>query len=360
MTYKYLDSKRISGLSTDVPAISGGWKELDRTTLGSAGDTITVSNLPNKPYYMVLGSTSNGSGGSTQQSLRFNGDGGGTQYGRRHSMDGASEVANMTSRIPTGSATGTDSHAYTVSYIANKSDKEKLVISHGVDTVNHATQINAPSRSECVGKWINVTDPISSISIFNPTSGDFQSGSECVVLGYDPEDTHTTNFWEQLADVSWSSGSNISTGTFTPKKYLWVQGWITKPASQGYISMRVGYNTRDDGTNYKLRYQMNGATDGVYPNNTTSYTNEGLWMDAGNSTNTRMIFANYCIVNIANKQKIIMGNNVYTSALGASAPNRIKMNGKWNNTSNQINIIDFHGINTGNFTGGQIKVWGSD
>jgi hypothetical protein len=31
----------------------GGWVELGRTTLGSAGDSISVASLPDKRYYMT-------------------------------------------------------------------------------------------------------------------------------------------------------------------------------------------------------------------------------------------------------------------------------------------------------------------
>jgi hypothetical protein len=37
----------------------GGWVELGRTTLGSAGDDITVSSLADKRYYMFLTSALN-------------------------------------------------------------------------------------------------------------------------------------------------------------------------------------------------------------------------------------------------------------------------------------------------------------
>ena len=126
--------------------------------------------------------------------------------------------------------------------------------------------------------------------------------------------------------------------------------------------MNVGHDTIDNSATYKLHYSFNGGTDQDYPNNTSSYTNEGLWMDQGNSSSTRIIFATYFIMNIAGKQKIIMANNAYVNTNGSAAvaPERTEMIAKWNNTGDQINIIDFTGETTSNFTGGQIKVWGSD
>jgi hypothetical protein len=40
-----------------------------------------------------------------------------------------------------------------------------------------------------------------------------------VVLGWDPADTHTSNFWEELASVDLSGGAatNIDSGTITAK-----------------------------------------------------------------------------------------------------------------------------------------------
>ena len=71
----YRDSKRFVGTNEDrigVDAISGGWKELDRTTLGSAGDTISVTGLADKRYLMILGSKI--PSGSSDLVYRFNAD----------------------------------------------------------------------------------------------------------------------------------------------------------------------------------------------------------------------------------------------------------------------------------------------
>ena len=45
-----------------------------------------------------------------------------------------------------------------------------------------------------------------------------------VVLGYDPDDTEGTSFWEELASVELGAAADsMDSGSFTAKKYLWVQ-----------------------------------------------------------------------------------------------------------------------------------------
>ena len=60
---EWLAGNRIRGTNAErtsttgfnsIPAVAGGWVELGRTTLGSAGDDITVSSLADKRYYMIL------------------------------------------------------------------------------------------------------------------------------------------------------------------------------------------------------------------------------------------------------------------------------------------------------------------
>jgi len=357
---EYLAGNRIIGTTAERPVKVGGWKELDRFTGGSSG---TITSMPvtvtNKRYYMFLSTYYTN---TDKEVVQFNGDAGST-YAWRQSTNGTSSADALSGTSGASSMLvgygGSGLHEFNIGYISNKSNKEKLAI---IESTSNSGGTNKLNRRETVAKWTNTSDAISSMN-FKAETGNFNaSGAEVVVLGYDPDDTHTDNFWEELADVSWSSGANISTGTFTPKKYLWVQGWIKKAdGGGGYASMRVGYNSRDDGTNYKLRYAFNGNSDGNFPDNDSYYTNQGLWMDQGNSNSTRMWFVNYFIINEAGRQKIISSSNNYTTATGAGeAPNRTQMVAKWNNTTHQINIIDFLGVSTGNFTGGQIKVWGSD
>ena len=62
MTIEWLAGNRLRGTSaertntTGIGDTAGGWKEIGRTTLGSAGTTITVSGLADKRYYKIRGS----------------------------------------------------------------------------------------------------------------------------------------------------------------------------------------------------------------------------------------------------------------------------------------------------------------
>ena len=109
----------------------GGWVELGRTTLGSAGDTITVSGLSNKRYYMVLTHGLWSSGNQWVNPRLGNGSvDTGTNYSWRHSDSGAVDATGTSSNFmgyiaPTGGAGG---NRFAVNYLSNYSTKEKLSI----------------------------------------------------------------------------------------------------------------------------------------------------------------------------------------------------------------------------------------
>jgi hypothetical protein len=79
-------------------------------------------------------------------------------------------------------------------------------------------------------------------------------GSEVVVLGWDPADTHTSNFWEELASVDSRWSSKLSSGTFTAKKYLWVQCYIHRTSSVERKIFDYTFNN-DTGSNYAIDIQ---------------------------------------------------------------------------------------------------------
>ena len=361
--------KRVRGTSSERSGFGlslggtgvGGWVELARTTLGGTSDSIDVTSLPDKRYYMVLSNCLTDGSGNILVAHRYNGDSG-YNYQWRYSIDGGSDSignANLEEHISTA-AINDNSDKFSVSYIANKSDKEKLEIAWGVGR-NTAGAGTAPRRSEHVGKWVNTSNAINRIYTFERgQSGTYATGSEVVVLGYDPADTHTNNFWEELASVDLSGGAatSLSSGNFTSKKYLWVQGYIEHSGAAGYGIMRVGNSSVDTGSNYATRVSFDGGADATY----TSQTSYPYILGNGAGPAVFEGFFNMFIINNASNEKLIIAHNnfFYTTVGPTNAGQRHELAMKWANTSNQIDIIELSRT-SGNFgTNTSIKVWGAD
>ena len=361
MAIEWLAGNRLRGTSTErtstsgfnpTTAVEGGWKELGRTTLGSASSTITVSSLPDKRYYKVLTHIT-GQASNSDVSIRLNGDTG-SNYARRFSTNGGSDIAGTVTSLPyhyTDVAKTTP--IFAMAYLANKSDKEKLSISHGVRQTG--TTSGAPSRFESVGKWANTSNAINEIQVLGSTN--FNSGSECVVLGWDPDDTHTSNFWEELASVTNSGGStnNFNTGAFTAKKYLWVQAYVV---ADGLVEPRIRVGTGgsiDTGTNIASRTSSNGGADG------TATSRDDMVVTISSLSVNHYI--NMFMINNTSNEKLAIHNSVNESTVGAAtAPQRREGVSKYANTSAQVNILEIedNAVSTGIADGTIIKVWGSD
>ena len=336
----------MSGDTADIAAVSGGWKEIGRTTLGSAADTITVSGLPDKRYYMII-SSKLVSGNATHQFILNNDTG--SNYAIRYSGDGGAEYAGVSlSNINFDPANATNS--FHVGHIANLSSKEKIGIHHLVNQ-NTAGAGTSTRRSEFVSKWANTSSSMNRIDLKNTDSGNFDTGSEIVVLGWDDSDTHTSNFWEELASVNASgSSTNLSSGTITAKKYLWIQCY-----SEGTGGDILTTFNNDTGSNYTRRFSIDGGADGTSVNETSiaNMHNAGLGGDDA--------FSNWFIINNSANEKLVIGHSVQNGSAGAgTAPLRLEFAGKWTNTASQITEIDFDS-SSGNFGSNSIiKVWGSN
>ena len=362
---EWLAGNRIRGTNAERTTTTGfnpvttqasGWKLLGRKTLESTGDTITVSDLADKRYYMVLGDKQ--SSGSADFNWRV-GNGSAdpnNNYARRQSSNGGTTTVNAGYDRMFADNGGSTTPSFQVAYFANKSDKQKLNITHSVS--QGTAGLNAPPRRESVNKWTDTSNPIDVIQGVNVEGGDFASGSEVVVLGWDPADIHTDNFWEELDDASWSSGGTISSNTFTAKKYLWVQGWYTTDSTNGNV--RMTFNG-DSTSSYAMSYNTAGAGDEYVPSSTYLYVQVG-----GNPNNT--VFFNYFIINNASSEKLIIGRNNLNNTSGAgNSPIRNESGYKWTRTSGsgtgtasaQITSLSI-ARSSGSYGSGQIKVWGSD
>lgn len=328
----------------------GGWVELGRTTLGSASDNITVSSLADKRYYMILADKQT-TGSNGRINYRLNGDSG-SNYHYRYSVNGGADGTARDSQIlGLGHSSANTFPEFTVSYLSNLSSKEKLFIGHAMSQQTSGAG-TAPSRLEHVAKWANTTNTINQIQGFNDYStSTLDTGSELVILGWDPEDTHTTNFWEELASVELgSAGDTLSSGTISAKKYLWVQCYI-KPS--GATASRMRFNN-DTGNNYAWRYSDLGGTDGTATNSNITVMHSGA--------PSVPYFFNTFIVNNSGNEKLGINHSVGVGTAGAgNAPNRLESVFKWVNTSSQITEIDIDNTYPGDFASGSIlKVWGSD
>ncbi len=354
---EWLAGNRLRGTSTErtagTPAVPqgepevsgvGGWKELGRSTASGGETSLSVSSLSDKQYYQVI-TTDHGISGAPARLWRFNNDSG-SNYSRRVSYDG-SDGTSVSQTSHNELSINNTSQNLSIHHIANLSNKEKLQITHGVGGNSSAASV-APDRVDFVGKWANTSDAINRID-YIANSGSFSSGDELIVLGWDPADTHTTNFWEELASVTASgSSANLSSGTITAKKYLWIQAEYSK-SSNGTLSTTFN---NDTGSNYSFRKSTNGGADGTFT---------GQASIAEGYSQSQIAFLNIFIINNASNEKLVIANTVLADGTGAgTAPTRIEYVGKWANTSNQITEIDLDSSG-GNFDShSMIKVWGSD
>jgi hypothetical protein len=353
---EWLAGNRIRGTSAEKPVLGlqspsvGGWKELGRFTSSSASVSITTPTLANKRYLMILGDARYVSSESAlTPRFLFNGDTG-SNYAERRSLDGGSDTtAVLQPEIVLGSNNIT-SPAFTVGYVSNLASKEKLVTGN-INLQNTAGAGTAPQRSEYAGKWANTSNAISTVTFKNYGTRQFDSGSEVVVLGWDPTDTHATNFWEELASVDLSGGAstNLSSGTILAKKYLWVQMLMEQTVDSNY---QLRFNA-DSGSNYAYRYKTDGGTEFTHASQTG--------MNLRSSTANLPVFVNMFIVNNSANEKLIIEHDIKSNTAGAgNAPLRTEQVGKWANTSAQITSVQLHSGSGNLNTNTLMKVWGHD
>ena len=354
MVIEWLAGNRIRGTSAEKPALAlqspsvGGWKEIGRTTLGSTGDSLGVGSLSNKRYLMTLSDLL--PSGTIDGRITFNSDTGSNYAYRTSANGGADATAVSQSNIKLFTTSASSNELFTVGYTANLAGNEKLFTGNTLKSDGTGAN-DPPKRYENTAKWANTSNAISDVSIDNAGAGDYASGSEVVVLGWDPADTHTTNFWEELASVELgSAGDNLNSGTFTAKKYLWYQYYIKGNASG---RQKHQFNS-DTGNNYAVNYESNGT---AYASSASQPNYNPTYAFANNNK-----FGNFFVINNTSNEKLIIGHNIETTAGTTTAINRVETTGKWANTSDQITQINIWADGSGSAydTGSIIKVWGSD
>ena len=168
---EYFNTQVGAGFSSTSSTV--WWEELGRTTLETAGDTITSPTLtPRKFLHCLVSITPTG---TVDYRIRFNGDTG-SNYSRRRSTNGSADsTATSGTAIEVTSVITRSFFSYFD--VINIATNEKLV---NVKRLNAATL-----RDEVAGKWANSSNQITTVSIVNTDTGSYDIGSELIVLGHD-------------------------------------------------------------------------------------------------------------------------------------------------------------------------------
>ena len=151
------------------------WQEIGRTTLGSAGDTISVASLPARKYLMFVADVI--ASGAITTSLRFNNDSG-ANYGFRYTN--INTVGSGSDAVTSIGTFGNSAHSTIRGEVLNIATRTKLGSARSMDSVG----ASRPGYVEFYFSWNNTSAQINRIDLVNTGGGDFATGSELVVLGH--------------------------------------------------------------------------------------------------------------------------------------------------------------------------------
>jgi len=137
--------------------------------------------------------------------------------------------------------------------------------------------------------------------------------------------------WKSKTTTLTGENSNIDV-SITPKKCNNIlHHTVNRTAAATNEEFRVGNGTIDAGTNYSERSSTNGAAEG------TTVSHAGI--EENISTNSDM-FAVIYSVNIATEEKLFILFHIEAGAVGAATePTRHERVGKWDDTTDQYDII---------------------
>ncbi len=205
------------------------------------------------------------------------------------------------------------------------------------------TASTAPQRIKTWGKLANNAQT-TSIQILNPLgAGDFGIGSQMQVATATAEGVAVGELgsWVELGRTKlFSAGDTVDVANLPNKKYYMLL--IDTPASGSLASnIRFGVGTADAGNNYASRREDNNVE------NTVSSTNRIILQALIGSTQGR--FGVHLVSNLANKEKLLQGDDMRNTVGTASAPSRIEDTGKWTNVASALDIIQYVNTGGGNF-----------
>ena len=265
---EYLDGGRIqAGSNESLSANYTGWKEFSRHTIGSnesSVDKLQVDNLPHSRFFQVLIHIIPENNSSQVSHIRLDDEGGSAYAPRRlYTTSGSTmteDGGSATNRFFTTHSDKTIEDGggrFITFFMTNPEKYDKFLIGRCTESNTTGTNTDCLTMIHGTGRTYAGSQSFSnnftkSIDVINDESGGgYGTGSEMVVLEYDPDQTDTSGqFWEQLADEELSEdGDIIDSGVFTAKKYLWFQ--IYKKTESGSPVMNLRFN--NDSTAYIYR-----------------------------------------------------------------------------------------------------------
>ena len=158
------------------------WAKAGSTTLGSAGDNVSVTGTASK-FNQILFHKINDSSSGVNPNLTFNSDSG-SNYTQRNSTNGGSDGTLVNQAKLEFTNSGVTPTSFVVGYSINISANEKLNMIFDVEEKT-AGAGTAPNRIEHVSKWVNTSSQITTVNMGNDDSGDYAVGSNLTVLGSD-------------------------------------------------------------------------------------------------------------------------------------------------------------------------------
>lgn len=328
------------------------WLEIGRTILVAPSDTIDVS-VPKKRFLMILVFLDNS--GSITPRLRVGTTtiDVGANYTNRFSANGGGDSPSVSDTSMIAGETGSYPR-FVIFWIDNNPSGEKFAHIRSVsrDVAGAGT---APSRVEIVSKWQSQSDQIDQIQLLNTGTGDFDTGSEVVVLGWDPQDQQSpiNDFWQLLNQTTLTiAGDVLDTGVFPAKKYLWVEVDLVNFVDGTSIDGRMTFNS-DVGVSYARRGSQNGGAD------LTFVSLNNIIMSNALVGKQRFVFY---IHNVTTKEKLSIQSLMENVVAGAGTMgNRGEQVAKWINIVAQITRITMTNFTANDYgAGSTIKVWGHD
>lgn len=159
---------------------STGYVHLKGTTLQSAGNTMTISDLPVRRNLLVV-ITTGATGGNIRTRMRFNNDTGNNYAIAAETPGSADATAGDLDSITIDSTAHNNPSLAAWVRISNVAAQEKVTQSECIRTASGAS--NVPTRNTRAGKWANTATSITRIDVFNSEAGTYVAGSRMDVFG---------------------------------------------------------------------------------------------------------------------------------------------------------------------------------